>query len=733
LPDETGETVTAALFHSLDEGVQRWMLEHDWNDFTPIQRAAIPALLAGNGAVLVAPTATGKTEAALLPVISEIQRQKLLPLSLLYVAPLRALVNDQTRRARVLLEECGLRVGWWHGDLPASQRKRLLSYVPDALFTTPESIEVLLSSDSYGHGGLLGDVHYVVLDEIHAFIGDDRGTQLLSLLARLEAGKRTPLVRVALSATVSNPARIAQWISSPRTDAPSISVIIDPKPRPRRVGVGYLGAGDRKDKEDEARAVRRAAQVIARHACSGRMIVFVNSRRDAETITLELKEIGVPALVHHGSIHREERERVEQSFRDDDRSVIVATSTLELGIDIGDMDLVVQIGPSFSSLSLTQRIGRSGRRAGRDPKGVVYAMFESDLAVCLAGAELTAEGIVEELYPQTAACHVLFHQIIQLLRERERADEPEIRSILSAAGSFRDLTKAEYDDVIGEMLGDGYLERDRAWLRVGPETERRFSAMGYRDFYGVFETETEWTVRTASQVIGAIDRRYPIARDRETFLVLGGRRWRVVKVDESHLILTVEPSERGPVPQWNNSGLGPSYEIMRRTFDLLCGRRSQLETDALSAKMAPARAQAVADGWQIGRIPVSMEERGVRLHTFFGTTLNAYLALLVRGNESVHGSVATSEFVVVNGLAIEPAKTELHALLQSKELREHRLGVALNDTYEGRLGKFWDYLGPKTKRHALSRYYRVLEPAIERAARDAMAGAATTDKSIITQ
>lgn len=707
--------MAVTVFQRLDEGVRRWMVDHDWTDFTPIQHEAIPTILDGTGALLIAPTATGKTEAALLPIVSEIQRLKLPPLSLLYIAPLRALVNDQTRRAQLLLEECGLRVRWWHGDLPASERKKLMAYVPDALFTTPESVEVILSSDSYGHGNLLGDVRYVVIDEIHAFTADDRGNQMLSLLARIEQQKNTPIVRVGLSATVNNPETIARWMASGRNDAPAIPIIIDPKPRERKLAVGYLGAGDRKGEDADERSTARAVKLIARHAERDRTIVFVNSRRDAETITIGLRESGVAAFVHHGSIDREERQRVEASFRSDERAVIVATSTLELGIDIGDMGLVVQIGPPFTALSLLQRVGRSGRRAGKQSRGVVYAAFQSDIPSCLAAADLATEGVVEDLYPQTAAIQVLFHQIIQLIRECDRIDDAELISILSAAGSFRNISQTQWADVLEEMLEMQYVERERGWLRVGPQTEREFSAMNYRDFYAVFEADTEWTVRTVSQVIGSIDRRYPIARDKETLLVLAGRAWRVIQVDEKRLTLVVEPAKAAPIPKWMNTGLGPSYDIMRRMYEMLCGRRSLLETEALEAKMVAARQQAADDGWKIGMIPTSADARGAQLHTFYGSQLNIYLALMLRASEGAIGSSATPEMVLVSGLSVDAARKELLSLMRSPELRRERLEQAVELIYDFRVGRFWHSLGPKSRRNALIEFYRVFEPAVERA------------------
>lgn len=700
------------IYGRLDVGVQRWMVDHDWTEFTPIQEAAIPTMLDGNGALLIAPTATGKTEAAFLPILSEIQRLKLRPISLLYISPLRALVNDQTRRARSLLEECGLRVGWWHSDLPARDRKKLLAYVPDALFTTPESIEVILSSDAYGHGALLGDVRYVVIDEIHAFATDDRGAQLMSLLARIEAHKRTPLVRVALSATVNNPDAVASWMASDRKDSPQINVVKDLSVRTRRLAVGGLGLSD----EDSAGTqTRKAVQVIRKHSEGLRTIVFVNSRKDAEAITLALREAGVLARVHHGSIHREERQRVEESFRQEDESIIVATSTLELGIDIGDMDLVMQIGVPYSALSLLQRIGRSGRRAGREAVGVVYAIQDQDLPTCLAGADLALRGDVEDVHPQTAALQVLFHQIIQLAREKDRTSLDEIRELVHSSGSFRELDSLEVNDLVDEMLSMRFLETERGWIRVGYETERRFGALNYRDFYAVFEADVEWTVRTHSEVIGTIDRRYPISRDRENLLVLGGRPWRVVQIDETRLVLVVTPAQHALVPKWHNVGLGPSYEVMRRTYEILCGRSSALETPALAPRLLSARETAARKHWRADQIPIEIDPSGVRLLTYYGSAINQYLALLLRASNGIDRTTATPQFVAVNGLPCERAKEEFGAIMGSAKLRQERLSLALTIVHDVRVGRFWEAFGNKTKGHVLRHFFGSVEQAMARA------------------
>ncbi|HEY8298500.1 MAG TPA: DEAD/DEAH box helicase [Candidatus Baltobacteraceae bacterium] len=703
-------------FDRLAPGVQRWIEAHGWSEWTPIQSQTMPTILGGSGALIVAPTASGKTEAALLPIVSEITRLKLEPIALLYISPLRALINDQTRRAQNLLEENGLRVAWWHGDLSAPARKKILASPPHALLTTPESIEVMLSSDAYGHGALLGDVRFVLIDEIHAFAGDDRGAQLMSLLARVEADKQTPMTRIALSATVAAPDAVVEWMRSSRADSPAIPVIVDDHARVRRIGVGYLHQSDDRNEIADSEERRKLVVALRRHVEGKRAIVFVNSRSDAERLSFELREAGLEAMVHHGSIHKEERQRVEESFRLEGPKVIVATSTLELGIDIGDLDLVVQLGAPHTASSLLQRLGRSGRRGDAESKCIMYAKTLDEIPLALAVGELALEGTVEELTPNGAAIHVLFQQVLQLLRERIRADRSEIAGVLLCAGSFRETSEAEFNELLDEMLEMGYLQPERDWLALGPMTEKQFGRMNYREFYAVFETDTEWTVRTEHDVIGTIDRRYPISRNRENYLVLGGRSWRVKSIDEVRLVLLVEPSRRVAVPKWHGLGPGPSFEVMQRTYAILCGRKGVLESPALTLKMEDERADALARGWEPGTIRIELETEEAAIVTFFGSALNQYLATLLVGSASLDSVRTLPSMIRCKGASIERLEDDLARLLIDPAARRDALQASFEHLAQARVGRFWPMLGPKTRRNALTRFFQTVEPYVERVA-----------------
>jgi len=699
------------LYERLAEGVRVWIDARGWTDFSEIQANAMPQLLDGHGGLLIAPTASGKTEAAVLPLLSRVIEGRDQPIALLYVAPLRALINDQARRVAKIVEECSLRTAWWHGDLPQNERRKILQRPPHALLTTPESLEVLLSSDGYGHGALLGNVRYVLVDEIHAFAASDRGAQLMSLLTRLEAGKRVPLTRVALSATVGAPESIVTWMSSRRADAAKVSVISESGMKGRRLGVGVVPEirdAKLKKAEREQRSRERVADVLAKHAAGARLAIFARSRKEVESLTVELRERGIDALIHHGSLDVAIRRATEERFQQPGPKAIVATSTLELGIDIGDLELVIQVGAPSTVTSLLQRIGRSGRRFGTPSVGILYATQEDELPTVLAAGELALENVVEPLYPETGAIHVAFHQAINLVREQDTVPRDKLMLLLGSSGSFADISREEWDDLLDEMVEDELLDDDRGRLRIGPQAERRIGFANYRDFYSVFSTDDEWTVRNGEETIGTLDLRFPISDGRDVYFVLAGRRWKVDAVDRIRLLLRVSPATSGPIPTWTSGGAESSYEIMQRTCEILAGKTGPLETQALTEKLRGLRADAYALGISPGRIVLDGDQHGyIHGYTYLGTETNEYLATLLRCAMGVPVS-ADGEQIVVSRIVAQTTR-EVGELLQeiiaNAERRADLERRVLDAENLPPVGKYWHLFGPKTRRHAVRRLF----------------------------
>lgn len=683
--------------------VQSWIDSQGWTDFSEIQEAAIPRISADEGVLLVASTASGKTEAAVLPMVSRILELRLAPIALLYVAPLKALINDQVGRVERILSETSLTCAWWHGELSPAQRARILRSPPHALLTTPESLEVMLSSTAYGHGALLGNVRYVLVDEIHAFAEADRGAQLVSLLARLEESSVRPFVRVALSATVGSPEALVSWLSSPRNDAPHLEAIVARGSRPRRIGVGVVP--DVQDpsltrEERQTRSLVRLASVLERHASGKRCLIFTNARAMAERVTAELRTRGLDVHIHHGSVDQAVRRQTEAVFRLDGPKTIVATSTLELGIDIGDLELTVQLGAPATASSFMQRLGRSGRRADVESVGYLYALDDDEMPAALAVADLAHRGVVEALHPDSATLHVLFQQVIQLVRELDQASPARCFDVLGSAGPFRDVTQGTFDDLIADLVEDGFLELERGQLRIGAETERRFGFMNYRDFYSVFETDPVWLVRHGSDPIGSIDLRYPISENRENIFVLAGRKWHVTAIDRSRNLLLVEPAPNAKIPRWIGDTVPYSFEVMRRACELIAGETSPLEHARYSERMAPQRSEARRLGIDPRTFVVAPDEHGDVVYTYAGFHANRYLAGLLAASLKTVVSAAGHGVVIRGGAhSVSSIVDVVREIVASFSTRAALKDAAAAGDSLPLLGKYAKYLGRRSIVH----------------------------------
>ena len=323
-----------------------------WRALRPLQEHAIGPVLDGDHALLLAPTAGGKTEAAVFPLLSRMLTEQWGGLSVLYVCPLKALLNNIESRLRTYGALVGRRVALWHGDVGAARRRAVMRERPDLLLTTPESIEVMLVSSRSEPRVLFQDVEAVVVDELHAFAGDDRGWHLLAVLERVQRLAGREIQRLGLSATIGNPEALLEWL------APAAS-------RPRRVvAPSDKAATSAAVQLDYVGNVRNAANVVSALDRGEKRLVFCDSRARVEALAAELRQSGTETFVSHSSLGLDERRRSEEAFSQSRDCVIVATSTLELGIDVGDLDRVIQIDAPATVASFLQRLGRTGRRPG---------------------------------------------------------------------------------------------------------------------------------------------------------------------------------------------------------------------------------------------------------------------------------------------------------------------------------------------------------------------------------
>lgn len=362
--------MTRSAFHRLHP-MLRHAVVHDlgWRSLRPVQEQTIDAVLNGANAIVLAPTAGGKTEAAFFPALSRALADGSAPVCVLYVCPPRALLNNLEPRVQRYSRVVGLDAFKWHGDVAIAERRRFLEQPAHVLMTTPESLEVMLTNRPADAARLFAELGLVIVDEVHAFAGDDRGAHLVSLLERLTRFCGRDLQHVGLSATVGSPEEIGRWLSG---SSPRVRRVIDPgsAAAPRELSLELVA--------DEAAMTAQ----IRRIGLGRKSQVFVQARSLAEQVGAALQELGITAFVHHGSVSREDRQRAEASFQGSRNVAIVSTSTLELGIDVGDLDHVIQVDAPPPVSSLLQRMGRTGQRGDtvsnchclcREPDKVLHA------------------------------------------------------------------------------------------------------------------------------------------------------------------------------------------------------------------------------------------------------------------------------------------------------------------------------------------------------------------------
>ena len=326
-----------------------------WPGLRPLQRESVAPIHDGRDCVLLAPTAGGKTEAATLPVLSRMLEEDWSGLSVLYLCPLRALANNLGPRLARYAGFVGRRAEVWHGDTSQGDRKRIRKDPPDILITTPESVEAQLVSAYTNEEIFFGGVRTVIIDEVHAFAAADRGWHLLAVLSRLERLTGKPIQRIGLSATIGNPDEILRWLSPRRATGPE-PIVVNPQasgPSAAELKIDFVGS------------LLNAAQVISQLHRGEKRLVFVDSRQRAEELGNELKRLEVQTFVSHSALGFDERRQAERAFAEAENCVIVATSTLELGIDVGDLDRVIQIDAPSSVASFLQRLGRTGGAPAR--------------------------------------------------------------------------------------------------------------------------------------------------------------------------------------------------------------------------------------------------------------------------------------------------------------------------------------------------------------------------------
>jgi len=587
-----------------------------WPALRPLQRDAIAPLLVGDDAVLLAPTAGGKTEAALFPLLTRMETEQWRGLSLLYVCPLKALLNNLHPRVERYTGWLGRAAGLRHGDVGAGERRRQGLERPSILLTTPESLEAMLVSRTVDAPRMFGDVRGVVIDEVHSFAGDDRGWHLLAVLERLSELAGQPLQRIGLSATVGNPEALLQWLQG-RTSGQRPARVIAPEAEGPGVvpelSLDYVG--------NEA----NAALVISKIHAGEKRLVFADSRRAVEGLSVRLREHGVETFTSHSSLAVDERRRAETAFAEARDCVIVSTSTLELGIDVGDLDRVIQFGAPHSVASLLQRLGRTGRRPDSTRNMTFLVRDDVELLREAALLLLLEDGFVDPVTPPPQPRHIVAQQFLGLALQKGHIDVRKESQWMAELGL---ATSEDQTEIARWLVESGHLDVDSGLAFVGPEADRRYGQRHFMEVLAVFAAAPEVKVVHGRVEIGTIDPLLLTTKvDGPRLIVLAGRPWQVTHVDWRRRQAFVEPSDRGGVTKWSGDARPYSFELSDAVRRVLLGRNPSGVT---LTKRAIKQISAVREQYGPCADPdctiLAPDDSRLRWWTFAGARANAVLA-----------------------------------------------------------------------------------------------------------
>lgn len=578
-----------------------------WSSLRPTQLQAIEPILTGVNCLLLAPTAGGKTEAAIIPVLSRIMTEAWPGVSVIYVCPIKALLNNLEQRLSHYAGLVGRRVAVWHGDVSQSQKGHALKDAPDVLLTTPESLEGMLVSTRINRMVWFGNLRVVIADELHAFAADDRGWHMRAVLHRLQQYAPHPMQRLGLSATVSNPEQLLNWFAptGPKLVVGTASVSTEAD-----VTIDYVGS------------LANAGTVIARLYRGSKRLVFCDSRSSAEQLTSMLRGENVRAFLSHASLSHSERKLAETAFAEEKDCVIVATSTLELGIDVGDLDHVIQIDAPATVSSFLQRMGRTGRRSGSKRSCLFLCTNDDALMLAMGICRLWGEAWVEAAYPPPAPWAIVAQQAMVATLERSQWPRHELVSLL--CGAFPESDQDGIAGVIDHMVALGFLMDVNGVLQIGPMTEKRFGHAHYKDLLASFTGAQLLLGRFGNVDVGYIDPTMLTGNKEGRLILLSGKSWRITDVDWKKLVVWLEPVKEGGKARWTGSGRTLSREIAQGISRSL---QQGVGAHTIISKRARAQTELIME--EIPDTPIGTsfsitrnDSGGARLWTFAGTRAN---------------------------------------------------------------------------------------------------------------
>ncbi len=698
--DSKSQTANKAssAFTRLHPKVRRWVWLQNWTELRDAQEEAVEPILAGDVDVIIsAATAGGKTEAAFLPICSKLLTHEAPGpgVRALCISPLKALINDQFRRLEEICEHPGIPVHRWHGDASPGKKRALIRNPSGILLITPESLEAIFVVHGPRMAHLFAALDYVVVDELHAFMGNERGSQLQSLMHRLEVVLRKRIPRVGLSATLGEMQLAADFLRPTGGASPRVIVSRDGGQELKLQVKGYLATPPRMDERTQERARCAGADGTMEEAIPGDKLaisqhlfsvlrgadnlLFANSRRNVEIYSDILRRTCDKAYLpnefwpHHGSLSKSLREEVEGMLKKKDRPIsVICTNTLELGIDIGSVASVAQIGPPPSVAGMRQRLGRSGRKKGepavlrmyiREPEITPGSPIIDTLRMKLVQAVAMVELLIQRWCepPSTGALHLstLVQQVLSSIAQHGGAAPLSAWRTLCEHGPFKGVDQAMFSSLLRCLGAHNVLEQSAdGTLLLGEVGER---IVEHYSFFAAFTTREEYRVVRGGRTLGSLPVSFPLVPD--TFFIFAGLRWRIVSVDQKKKLVEVTPAPGGRPPAFVG-GNGPIIHdrVRREMLHVYSSDKIPIYLDA-RAKSLLQEAREHFHRLELERNRVVADGTGSLLFLWVGDKIQNTLMVLLR---SLEMKVAREDASIsISGLKPREVQREFEKLLNA--------------------------------------------------------------------
>jgi ATP-dependent helicase Lhr and Lhr-like helicase len=633
----------ANVISLIHPGLKKLIYEKGWKGgLTDIQKTAIPFILNGENCIIEAPTAGGKTEAVFFPCLTKAAETKNDSVQILYLAPLRALLNDIELRAKEYSEACGLHCFKWHGDVSQKEKITAFNNPPNVLLTTPESLEAILLRKPNWQD-FFRNLQTIIIDEAHNFAPVDRGCHLITLIERLCYKLDKSVQRIAITATVGNPNEMLKWLAGSDKNIGKRIFVESAHKKEKDFQIQYFY--DNTEEGNEIPANYQRLINLYDLLPYKKSIIFGGSRTNCESLasainklnSLKNRAIPIKVRTHHSSVSKYYREEAEKRIKikndlESGIDSIISTSTLELGIDIGHLDHVIQLDSITSSSSFLQRVGRTGRRQDKPQFFRGLILDEDDLVLLTAVLSLGLKGVSENLYLPRRAYHILAHQLICLCLQNNGINSKKAWDILSRSYCFSQVNNGEFNELVTFMLENNFLRDVDGELIIGELSEKVFLGANWQKLFAVFSSGPLYEVFNEKNHVGNLDCNFVESMEVPFFFILGGIDWEAYNVKADSRQVFARKTKAGNAPRWKTfNGSDVPIETAKEVGKLLSSTDvpSFLNAEGKTCFQS-AQSRIINLNWSNGHWILINDFHQSEIVTFAGDKINRTLAILIK-------------------------------------------------------------------------------------------------------